>query len=165
MLDGAFAPLGNPDAPDLYPRALRPEIDVVNARVYETVNNGVYRAGFATEQSAYESAVDLLFATLDNLEARLDSADYLVGNTLTEADIRLFVTLLRFDPVYVGHFKCNRRRLVDYPNLWAHTRRLYEIPGVAETCNLEHIKTHYYASHRNLNPTGVIPSGPDRWLD
>ena len=137
------------------------EIDQINALVYETVNNGVYRAGFATRQAAYEEAVTSLFATLDKLEERLARQRYLVGDRLTEADWRLFTTLLRFDPVYVGHFKCNLRRLVDYPNLWAYTRELYQVPGVAETVNMEHIKSHYYGSHTTINPTGVIPLGPE----
>ncbi|MGE3674346.1 MAG: glutathione S-transferase family protein [Polyangiaceae bacterium] len=146
---------------DLYPENLRAEIDAVNAWVYDDVNNGVYKAGFATKQSVYEHAVERLFAALDRLENMLRGNDYLVGNQLTEADIRLFTTLLRFDPVYVGHFKCNRRRIVDYPNLWALTRRIYALPGVAETVHLDHIKGHYYASHRTINPTGIVPVGPD----
>lgn len=146
---------------DLYPENLRAEIDAVNAWVYDDVNNGVYKAGFATKQSVYEHAVERLFAALDRLENTLRGNDYLVGNQLTEADIRLFTTLLRFDPVYVGHFKCNRRRIVDYPNLWALTRRIYALPGVAETVHLDHIKGHYYASHRTINPTGIVPVGPD----
>ncbi|MEZ4371324.1 MAG: glutathione S-transferase family protein [Polyangiaceae bacterium] len=146
---------------DLYPENLRAEIDSVNAWVYDDVNNGVYKAGFATKQSVYEHAVERLFAALDRLENMLRGNDYLVGNQLTEADIRLFTTLLRFDPVYVGHFKCNRRRIVDYPNLWALTRRVYALPGVAETVHLDHIKGHYYASHRTINPTGIVPVGPD----
>ncbi|MCA9647972.1 MAG: glutathione S-transferase family protein, partial [Myxococcales bacterium] len=129
---------------DLYPEHLRAEINSVNAWVYDDVNNGVYKAGFATKQSVYEHAVERLFAALDRLEDMLRGNDYLVGNQLTEADVRLFTTLLRFDPVYVGHFKCNRRRIVDYPNLWAFTRRIYGLPGVAETVHLDHIKGHYY---------------------
>ena len=139
---------------------MRGRIDAVNERVYATVNNGVYRAGFATTQSAYEEAFDELFATLDWLEERLAQQRYLAGERITEADWRLFTTLLRFDPVYHGHFKCNLRRLVDYPNLWAYTRELFQWPGVAATVNFEHIKGHYYASHRTINPTGIVPKGP-----
>ncbi|MCH8000692.1 MAG: glutathione S-transferase family protein [Proteobacteria bacterium] len=146
---------------DFYPEALRPEIDALNERVYATVNNGVYRAGFATGQQAYEEAVEALFETLDMLEDRLTRQRYLVGEVLTEADWRLFTTLVRFDPVYVGHFKCNKRRLVDFPNLWGFTRELYQVPGVAETVNLHHIKQHYYGSHESVNPSGIVPAGPE----
>ncbi len=146
---------------DLYPKDLRAEIDGVNEWVYDDVNNGVYKSGFATTQAAYEQSVERLFVALDRLEAMLEGKEYLVGDRLTEADIRLFTTLLRFDPVYVGHFKCNRRRIVDYPNLWAHTKRLYGLPGVADTVHLDHIKGHYYQSHRTINPTGIVPVGPD----
>lgn len=146
---------------DLSPAELRPEIDEINARIYDTVNNGVYKAGFATTQAAYEEAVGALFATLDELEALLARQPYLVGGRLTEADWRLFTTLVRFDPVYVGHFKCNLRRLIDYPNLWRYARSLYQVPGVAETVNMAHIKGHYYQSHRTINPTGVVPAGPE----
>lgn len=160
MFTSAFDGLGA--APlDLYPEALRPEIDAVNTRIYDTLNNGVYKAGFATTQAAYEEAVGPLFDTLDWLEDRLARARWLVGGRLTEADVRLFTTLVRFDPVYVGHFKCNRRRLVDYPRLWAYTRDLYQWPGVAGTVNMQHIKGHYYESHRTINPTGIVPVGPD----
>ncbi|MCG5512124.1 glutathione S-transferase family protein [Ectothiorhodospira shaposhnikovii] len=145
---------------DFYPEALRGQIDAVNQRVYDTLNNGVYRAGFATEQAAYERAFDRLFETLDWLEARLSRQRYLVGDRITEADWRLFTTLVRFDAVYYSHFKCNRQRLVDYPNLWAYTRELYQVRGVAETVNMDHIKTHYYGSHEHLNPGGIIPRGP-----
>jgi putative glutathione S-transferase len=145
---------------DFYPPALRQEIDALNALVYDTVNNGVYKAGFATRQEAYEQAVVRLFETLDMLEERLSERRYLFGKQLTEADWRLFTTLLRFDPVYVGHFKCNIRRIVDYPNLSAYLRDLYQHPGIAETCNLHHIKNHYYGSHRTINPTGIVPIGP-----
>lgn len=147
--------------PDFYPEELRGAIDALNAVVYETVNNGVYRAGFATRQEAYEEAVKAVFATLDRLEARLGGQRYLTGERLTEADWRLFTTLIRFDAVYYGHFKCNRRRLTDYPHLWAYTRELYQWPRIAETVHLDHIKTHYYGSHRTVNPTGIVPSGPD----
>lgn len=159
MLDSAFDGCGA-KGPDLYPKHLRAEIDSVNEMVYVRVNNGVYKAGFATTQPAYEEAVTALFETLDELESRLGRQRYLVGRELTEADIRLFTTLVRFDPVYFGHFKCNLRRLVDYPNLWAFTRDIYQLPGVAETVHMDHIKTHYYASHRTINPTGLVPLGP-----
>ncbi|MDH3476045.1 MAG: glutathione S-transferase family protein [Rhodospirillales bacterium] len=160
MLNREFDAWARP-APDYYPAELHDAIDEVNETVYRNVNNGVYKAGFATRQEAYEEAYDALFDTLDRLEARLARQRYLVGARLTEADWRLFTTLLRFDPVYVGHFKCNKRRLVDYPNLWAYTRELYQVPGVAETVDLHHIKQHYYGSHRTINPTGVVPRGPE----
>jgi putative glutathione S-transferase len=150
---------------DFYPRALRAEIDAINKPVYDTVNNGVYRSGFATTQEAYEEACRALFSTLDMLEKRLSTQRYLVGSTLTEADWRLFTTLVRFDAVYHGHFKCNLRRIVDYPNLSNYLRDLYQTPGVAETVNMDHIKTHYYASHRSVNPTGIVPIGPDQDLN
>jgi len=146
---------------DLYPEGLRGEIDEINAWVYSDVNNGVYASGFATTQEAYEEAVQKLFRALDRLEARLATREFLVGEQLTEADVRLFTTLVRFDSVYVGHFKCNRRRLVDYPRLWAFTRRLIALPGVAATVHLDHIKRHYYQSHPSINPSGVVPVGPD----
>jgi glutathionyl-hydroquinone reductase len=155
-----FTAFHRPGAPDLYPEALRPEIDEVNELVYREVNNGVYRAGFATSQAAYEAAVDALFARLDWLDARLAGQRYLVGGQLTEADIRLFTTLARFDAVYVGHFKCNLRRLVDYPNLWAYARDLYQRPGFGETVDFDHIKRHYYMTHDQLNPTRIVPKGP-----
>jgi putative glutathione S-transferase len=145
---------------DYYPAALRAEIDAVNARVYETVNNGVYRSGFATSQAAYDEAVVPLFDTLDWLEARLATQRYLCGDRLAEADWRLFTTLVRFDAVYYGHFKCNLRRIVDYPNLSNYLRDLYQQPGIAGTVNMDHIKRHYYGSHRNVNPTGIVPLGP-----
>src|SRR5271165_482940 len=145
---------------DYYPAALRADIDALNARVYDTVNNGVYKCGFATSQTAYEEALGPLFETLDGLEERLAQSRFLFGDTLTEADVRLFTTLVRFDPVYVGHFKCNLRRLIDYRHLWAYTRDLYQSPGVAATVNFAHIKQHYYMSHRNINPSGVVPGGP-----
>jgi putative glutathione S-transferase len=159
MLDTAFDQWGDASLHH-YPALLRPAIDAINARVYETVNNGVYRAGFATTQEAYEEAFTALFETLDSLEATLGQQPYLVGDTLTEADWRLFTTLIRFDAVYHGHFKCNLRRIVDYPNLWAWTRRLYHLPGVAETVDFDHIKGHYYRSHVTINPTGIVPKGP-----
>jgi glutathionyl-hydroquinone reductase len=149
-----------PGAPDLYPEHLRAEIDAVNAVVYEEVNNGVYRAGFATSQAKYDAAVEALFARLDWLEARLADRRHLVGTQLTEADVRLFTTLARFDAVYVGHFKCNLRRLVDYPNLWGYARDLYQRPGFGETVSFDHIKRHYYMTHDQLNPTRIVPRGP-----
>ncbi|MGE0225401.1 MAG: glutathione S-transferase family protein [Acetobacteraceae bacterium] len=145
---------------DYYPRDKRDEIDQVNARIYETLNNGVYKAGFATTQSAYEEAVGPVFETLDWLESHLAQSRFLCGDALTEADIRLFVTLVRFDPVYHGHFKCNIRRLADYPTLWAYTRDIYQLPGIAPTVSFLHIKRHYYMSHRGINPTGIVPAGP-----
>lgn len=145
---------------DYYPSHLRAAIDTVNAEIYDRVNNGVYKAGFATTQDAYEEAVRPLFETLDRLEARLKKHRYLCGTRLTEADWRLFTTLVRFDPVYVGHFKCNLRRLVDYAHLWEYTRDLYQIPGVRETVNFDHIKRHYYQSHVSINPTRIVPIGP-----
>lgn len=145
---------------DFYPEPLRERIDQLNQRIYPAVNNGVYRAGFATSQEAYEEAFDELFAALDELEALLSEQRYLAGEYLTEADIRLFTTLIRFDAVYHGHFKCNLRRIEDYPNLSNWLRELYQWPGIAETVDFEHIKGHYYASHDTINPTGVIPKGP-----
>ena len=150
---------------DFYPEALRTEIDALNERIYPNVNNGVYRAGFATTQAAYEEAFDQLFAELDALETLLGERRYLAGEYLTEADWRLFTTLIRFDPVYHGHFKCNLRRIRDYPNLSGWLRELYQWPGVAETVDFVHIKGHYYASHRTINPTGIIPRGPALELD
>ncbi len=155
-----FTAFHKPGAPDLYPEALRAEIDAVNALVYEDVNNGVYKAGFATTQAAYEAAVTALFDRLDWLETRLAGQRFLVGGQLTEADIRLFTTLVRFDSVYHGHFKCNLRRLVDYPNLWAYARDLYGHPGFGETVDFDHIKRHYYITHEQLNPTRIVPLGP-----
>ena len=160
MFNSAFDGVGARDG-DYYPRPLREEIDAVNARVYDTLNNGVYKAGFARSQEAYEEAVVPLFETMDWLEARLSGQRYLVGGRLTEADVRLFTTLVRFDPVYVGHFKCNLRRLVDYPALWAYARDLYQRPEFRETVNFEHIKRHYYASHESVNPSGITPLGPE----
>lgn len=162
MFNAAFGAF-TPDRHDYYPAALASEIDALNARVYDAVNNGVYKAGFATAQTAYEEAVTALFAMLDELEARLDGRQWLLGDRLTEADIRLFTTLIRFDPVYVGHFKCNIRRIVDYPNLSRFVKALYALPGVAGTVNLTHIKRHYYESHKTINPTGIVPVGPAVW--
>lgn len=155
-----FKAFHKPDAPDLYPEALRAEIDEINALVYEDVNNGVYKAGFAASQEAYERAVTALFKRLDWIEERLAQQRFLVGNQLTEADIRLFTTLARFDIVYVGHFKCNLRRLVDYPNLWGYARDLYQRPGFGETVDIDHIKRHYYMTHDTINPTRIVPLGP-----
>ena len=160
MLNSAFDGIGA-EPGDYYPKPLRRKIDAINDRVYRTVNNGVYRAGFATTQEAYEEAVVPLFETLDWLEDRLSRQRYLTGNTLCEADWRLVTTLFRFDPVYVGHFKCNRKRIQDYPNLAGFVRDLYQQPGIAETVRLDHIKRHYYASHGKVNPTGIVPIGPD----
>lgn len=160
MFNNAFDELGVTEG-DYYPEDHREEIDEVNERIYHTVNNGVYKSGFATTQAAYEEAVIPLFKTLDWLEQRLATQRYLIGNQITEADWRLFTTLVRFDPVYVGHFKTNLKRLVDYPNLWAYTRDLYQQRGIAETVNMHHIKQHYYGSHDLVNPTGVVPLGPD----
>ncbi|GJM04169.1 MAG: glutathione-dependent reductase [marine bacterium B5-7] len=159
MFNSAFDYVGA-KAGDYYPEELRQEIDDINARVYDTVNNGVYRCGFATTQDAYEEALIPLFETLDWLEQRLSSRRYLLGREITEADWRLFTTLIRFDAVYVGHFKTNLKRLIDYHNLWAYTRDLYQHVGIAESINMDHIKNHYYRSHKLINPTGVVPIGP-----
>jgi putative glutathione S-transferase len=160
MLNNGFAGAGANDD-DYYPEELRAEIDELNAFIYPNVNNGVYRAGFATTQEAYEEAARSLFAALDTLEERLESRRYLTGSRLTEADVRLFTTLIRFDPVYHGHFKCNLRRIVDYPNLWGYARDIYQTPGIADTVHVDFIKAHYYGSHANLNPARIIPIGPD----
>jgi putative glutathione S-transferase len=159
MLGSAFDGVGALPG-DFYPAELRSEIDALNARIYDTVNNGVYKAGFATTQEAYEEAIHPLFETLAWLEERLARQRYLCGSRMTEADWRLFTTLVRFDPVYVGHFKCNLKRLVDLPNLWAYARDLFQQPGVADTVNFLHIKRHYYQSPRTINPTGIVPLGP-----
>ncbi|WP_018184279.1 glutathione S-transferase family protein [Kaistia granuli] len=159
MLNSAFDGVGARKG-DYYPEALRTEIDALNTRIYDTVNNGVYKAGFATSQAAYEEAVRPLFDSLDWLEGILSDQPYLAGDRLTEADWRLFTTLLRFDPVYVGHFKCNLRRLIDYPALWSYTRELYQMAGIRETVDFDHIKRHYYESHKTINPSGVVPLGP-----
>lgn len=159
MFNSAFDAWGDATL-DFYPQFLRAEIDQINDIVYRTVNNGVYRCGFATAQAAYDEAYDALFETLDKLEDRLSANRYLIGSTLTEADWRLFTTLVRFDPVYVGHFKCNRNRIEDFPNLSNYLRELYQVPGIAETVNLHHIKSHYYASHETINPTRIVPRGP-----
>jgi len=145
---------------DLYPKKQRSLIDELNDWIYPGINNGVYRCGFATKQAAYSLAFEELFAALDRAEEVLGSSRYLTGSELTEADVRLFTTLVRFDAVYVAHFKCNLRRIIDYPNLWGYTRDLYQTKGVAETVNMGHIKTHYFVSHRQINPSGIIPDGP-----
>ncbi len=147
---------------DFYPSSLREEIDKLNERIYHAINNGVYRAGFATTQTAYEDAFYELFDALDWLESRLSTQRYLTGTQLTEADWRLFTTLIRFDAVYVGHFKCNKKRLVDYPALSRYLKELYQIEGVSETVNFEHIKQHYYGSHKQINPSGIVPLGPEQ---
>ena len=159
MFNSAFDEVGAV-AGDFLPSEYIAEIDDINAFVYDAVNNGVYKAGFATTQDAYEEAVTILFDALDTLEVRLAAQRYLVGDILTEADWRLFTTLVRFDAVYVGHFKCNVRRIIDYPNLWGYLRDLYQVTGVKETINMQHIKAHYYTSHATINPTGIIPVGP-----
>ncbi|OOL36828.1 glutathione S-transferase family protein [Pseudomonas sp. FSL W5-0299] len=159
MFNGAFDDLTGNDL-DFYPPPLRGEIDALNERIYPAVNNGVYRAGFATSQQAYEEAFDDVFAELDRLEQLLGANRYLAGEYLTEADIRLFTTLIRFDAVYHGHFKCNLRRIADYPNLSNWLREIYQWPGVAETVDFQHIKNHYYGSHKTINPTGIVPKGP-----
>lgn len=164
MLNHEFDAIGKADL-DFYPEALRDEIDEVNDYVYPRINNGVYRCGFATTQEAYEEAFDELFEGLGTLEARLATQRYLVGNEITEADWRLFTTLVRFDAVYVGHFKCNLRRIADYANLSGYLRDLYQVPGVAETVDFIHIKSHYYGSHETINPTRVVPKGPELDLE
>jgi putative glutathione S-transferase len=164
FFDHEFTDVGA-SGPVFCPPHLEHEIDAVNADVYTRINNGVYRAGFATTQTAYDTAVSSLFDALDTLESRLGEQRFLVGDSPTEADWRLFTTLLRFDPVYVGHFKCNIRRIVDYPNLSAYTRELYQVPGVAGTVDMDHIKNHYYRSHPTINPNGVVPAGPVLDLD
>ncbi len=164
MFNSAFDGIGATPG-DFYSETLRTEINALNDRIYDTVNNGVYKAGFATSQQAYQDAVIPLFETLDWLEGRLSENRYLAGDSLTEADIRLFTTLIRFDPVYVGHFKCNLKRVADYTELSGFMREIYQLPGVKETVFMDHIKTHYYASHRTINPTGVIPAGPIDDLD
>ena len=160
MFNSAFDGIGATTG-DYYPHQKRAEIDTLNQRIYATVNNGVYKAGFATTPEAYQEAVLPLFETLDGLEEKLTTQRYLTGDTITEADWRLFTTMVRFDPVYVGHFKCNIRRIVDYPNLWGYVRDLYQQPGVSGTVRLDHIKNHYYGSHTSINPSRVVPVGPE----
>ena len=159
MFNSAFDNIGA-SAGDYYPEGLRDEIDKLNNVIYETVNDGVYKAGFATTQLAYENAIKPLFETLDWLDSHLKKYRYLVGNQITEADWRLFTTLVRFDPVYVGHFKCNLRRVADYPNLSGYVRDLYQQPGISSTLNMTHVKNHYYGSHETINPTRIVPLGP-----
>ena len=164
MFNSAFTGLCR-DEYDFYPADLSKQIDEINAFVYENINNGVYRCGFATTQEAYEEAYRSLFAALDQLEERLSRQRYLVGDRLSEADWRLFTTLVRFDAVYVGHFKCNRQRIADYPNLINYLRELYQVPGVAPTVDINHIKQHYYFSHATINPARIVPLGPDLTFD
>lgn len=165
MFNSAFNGLTGNEV-DYYPEPLREKIDAINARVYDTVNNGVYKAGFATSQEAYEEAFAALFGSLDWIEGILGETAYLAGDEITEADWRLFTTLVRFDAVYVGHFKCNRQRIADYPNLSHYLKALYAVPGVKETVHMDHIKTHYYWSHVSINPTRIIPVGPTLdWLE
>ncbi len=159
MFNSAFNSLTG-STEDFYPEDLHEEINTLNAEIYDKVNNGVYKCGFATTQEAYESHIGPLFEMLDTLEARLSKGRYLFGDRMTEADWRLFTTLIRFDPVYVGHFKCNIRHIADYPNLWAYLKDLYQHPGIAETVDFYHIKHHYYGSHHTINPTGIVPAGP-----
>ena len=160
MLNSAFSAFTDNDD-DYYPESLRSEIDEINEFVYDNINNGVYKCGFAQSQKAYEKAFNNLFAALDAIEERLSHSRYLAGSQITEADWRLFTTLLRFDPVYVGHFKCNLRRIADYQQLSNYLRDLYQHPGIADTFNLDHIKRHYYYSHESINPTRIIPKGPE----
>ncbi|MCW2822753.1 MAG: glutathione-dependent reductase, partial [Marmoricola sp.] len=155
-----------PDAPDLWPADVREEMDAVMRRIFTEVNNGVYRCGFAGSQDAYDDAYDRLWTAMDWLEERLADRRYLMGSTITEADVRLFTTLARFDAVYHGHFKCNRNKLTEMPNLWAYARELFQTPGFGETVDFDQIKQHYYIVHSDLNPSGIVPKGPDRdsWL-
>lgn len=165
MLNTEFDALATREVPDLYPKELRDEIDEVNELTYHNVNNGVYRTGFATSQDAYEDAFNGLFGALEQLEERLDNRRYLCGERITEADWRLFATLIRFDAVYVGHFKCNKRRIGDYPNLSNYTRELYQWPGIAEITDIQRIKEHYYGSHERINPFRIVPLGPELDFD
>ncbi|MFO8068697.1 MAG: glutathione S-transferase family protein [Alkalibacterium sp.] len=160
MLNTAFDDVGAIKG-DYYPEDLRADIDEVNGLVYNAINNGVYKAGFATKQAVYEEEVKKLFEALDEMEERLEKHPYLVGHHITEADWRLFTTLIRFDSVYHGHFKCNIKRITDYPNLWRYTKELYNWPGISDTINFRHIKEHYYRSHKTINPTGIVPAGPE----
>lgn len=160
MLNSEFQDCASNRDLDLYPEEQRNQIDELNDWIYPGINNGVYRCGFATKQAAYSSAFKELFAALDRAEEILGRSRYLTGSELTEADVRLFTTLIRFDAVYVAHFKCNSRRIIDYPNLWGYTRDLYQTKGIAETVDMGHIKTHYFVSHRQINPSGIIPDGP-----
>ena len=160
LLNAEFQSLARHPDCDLYPAAKREQIDALNDWIYPCINNGVYRCGFAKKQAAYSRAFKELFSALDRVEGILADSRYLTGSDLTEADVRLFTTLVRFDAVYVTHFKCNLKRIVDYPNIWGYTRDIYQAPGVAETVNMEHIKSHYYASHLHINPFGIVPDGP-----
>lgn len=160
MLNSAFDEVGANDR-DYLPEDLLPEIDKINDKIYGTINNGVYKAGFATSQEVYEKEVTKLFESLDDIEVRLEDSRFLVGDQITEADWRLFTTLIRFDSAYYGHFKCNLKRIVDYKNLWRYTRELYNEPGVKETVDFNHIKQHYYRSHKQINPNGIVPKGPE----
>ncbi|CAJ0964154.1 unnamed protein product, partial [Mesorhabditis belari] len=164
MLNSAFDGVGAKPG-DYYPKELQEKVDEVNSWVYDTVNNGVYKAGFATSQEAYDEAIEKLFESLDRLEKLLGEQRYLTGDKLTEADIRLWTTLIRFDPVYITHFKCDKKRILDYPNLHAYMREIYQLPGVEETVNFNHIRSHYFRSHKTINPTGVISIGPNMKLD
>ncbi len=161
MLNSAFDGIGADAALDFYPQPLRAEIDSINAIVYSAVNDGVYKTGFARTQDAYDEAVATLFETLDSIDERLATKRYLLGDTITEADWRLFTTLIRFDAIYFTHFKCNLRRIADYPNLSGYLRELYQMPGIAETIDLEEAREHYYRSHRSINPRGIVPIGPE----
>lgn len=163
MLNSEFDAFGD-SSYDFAPKELLAEIDGINDFIYHNINNGVYKAGFATTQKAYEKAFDSLFAALDEVEMRLGRSHFLVGNRMTEADWRLFTTLIRFDAVYYGHFKCNRNRIADFPHLSRYLKMLYSVPGVAETVNFEHIKLHYYGSHKSINPTGIVPKGPHQYF-
>ncbi len=165
MLNSAFDHLATKSIPDLYPEDLQAEINAVNEVVYDNINNGVYRTGFATTQNAYEAAFNELFAALDQMETRLEGQRYLIGPRITEADWRLFATLIRFDTVYVGHFKCNRQCIADYPNLSNYMRELYQWPSIAETVDMQRIKQHYYSSHLAINPFGIVSSGPNQDLN
>ncbi|MEL6298585.1 MAG: glutathione S-transferase family protein [Pseudomonadota bacterium] len=160
MLNSAFDGIGS-GGPDYYPAAKRAEIDAINEPVYEAINNGVYRSGFATTQSAYDKAADAVFAMMETVEERLGASRYLVGDDITEADIRLFPTLIRFDPIYHIHFKCSRKRLIEYPNLWGYTRELFQIPEFRETINFHHIRHHYFESHESVNPTRIVAQAPE----
>ena len=160
MLNSVFDEVGA-DQGDYYPAELSDKIDALNDEIYDKINNGVYKTGFSTKQAVYDEEVTKLFEALDQLDKRLEDKRFLLGDQLTEADWRLFVTLIRFDSVYHGHFKCNLKRIVDYKNLWRYTRELYNYRGVAETINFDHIKEHYYATHKNINPTGIVPKGPE----
>jgi putative glutathione S-transferase len=162
-----WRPYHREGAPDLWPQPVRAEMDEVMQRVFTEVNNGVYRCGFAGSQRAYDLAYERLWVALDWLSERLADRRFLMGDTITEADVRLFTTLVRFDPVYHGHFKCNRQKLTELPVLWAYARDLFQTPGFGDTVDFDHIKQHYYVVHRDINPTGIVPAGPDlsNWLD